>query len=100
MSCDEIFVLLSPVVGSWMIVVVWHNEEVPLARVVHLPRLDQGPQRLVDQVDEVLGGGDLAVVGVEPRDDVLHVGHGVGHPQSGQDHAYGVLQRRTGALKI
>ena len=54
----KVFVLLAPDLGAGSLS-LRHHQEVALARVVNLPGLDQGPQGLVDQVDEVLGDGDL-----------------------------------------
>ena len=76
----KVFVLLGPGLGAGPRR-LRHHQEVALARVVNLAGLDQRSQRLVDQVDEVLGDGDLRVVGVEPGHDVFHVGHRPGHLQ-------------------
>ena len=95
---DELLKLITPR-GHHSSSVIRHGEEISLASVVDLPGLDQSSQCLVDQTNEVLGDGDLAVVCVEPRHDVLHVSLGVGQLQSGQNHAERVLQRGTGTLR-
>ena len=95
---DELFKLITPR-GHHSSSVIRHGEEISLASVVDLPGLNQCSQCLVDQTNEVLGDGNLAVVCVEPHHDVLHVGLGVGQLQSGQNHAERVLQRGTGTLR-
>ena len=98
MSAMKVFVLLGPGLVAAPLS-LRHHQEVALARVVNLASLDQGSQRLVDQVDKVLGHGDLRVVGVEPGHDILHVSHCPGHLQPREHHTDRVLERRAGALK-
>ena len=54
----------------------------------------------MDEANEVLGHGDLAVVAVQSGHDVLHVSLGPRHLESRQHDTNGILQTRTGTLQI